>query len=210
MIPRLCHIFRMSVIWATTLWHTLATKVKLEAMGVRVGRGLVVTGPVTIRVHPDGRMQIGERCRLNSGSAVNPIGGHRRIVIWVGRGARLEIGNRVGLSNCTIVALESVLIGDDTMVGGDSTIVDSDFHSLDAGRRLQRPDVGVRHLPVVIGARVFVGMAAKILKGTKVGAESVIGAGAVVTRTVGEREIWAGNPAVRVKTLQSAGRQEEG
>lgn len=154
-------------------------------------------------------MEIGNGCRLNSGSAINPIGGHRRIVIWVGRGGQLEIGDRVGLSNCTIVALKSVIIGDDTMIGGDATIVDSDFHSLDAAERLQRPDVGVQHRPVEIGARVFVGMGAKILKGAKIGSEAVIGASAVITRTVGEREIWAGNPAVRVKTLPGARSQEE-
>ena len=46
-----------------------------------------------------------------------------------GRAARLNVGDRVGLSNSTIVCLRSVSIEDDVFMGGDSKVYDTDFHS---------------------------------------------------------------------------------
>jgi acetyltransferase-like isoleucine patch superfamily enzyme len=47
----------------------------------------------------------------------------------------------------------------------------------------------------VIGERAFVGARAVVLPGVKVGRCAVVGAGAVVTHDVPEREVWVGVPA---------------
>jgi len=185
----------------STLWFSNLLRLRMWLVGASVGGGLVATGPVILRVHPLGRLAIGDNCRFNSGSSVNLVGGYRRMVIWVGRGGCLNIGNRVGLSNCTLVALLSIEIGDDVMIGGDATLVDSDFHSLEATSRLQRPDLGVQHRRVRIGAKAFIGMGSTILKGSQIGSEAVVGAGAVVTRDVPDGEIWAGNPASKIRRV---------
>lgn len=53
--------------------------------------------------------------------------------------------------------------------------------------------------PTVIGDNAFIGINAIIMPGCKrVGENSVIGAGAVVTRNVPDNEIWAGNPATKI------------
>jgi serine acetyltransferase len=46
-----------------------------------------------------------------------------------------------------------------------------------------------------IGEQAFIGIGATILPGRRVGARSLIGAGAVVTRDVPPDTVWAGNPA---------------
>ena len=51
----------------------------------------------------------------------------------------------------------------------------------------------------MIGNDVWIGTGAIILKGTCIGDGSVIGAGAVVTHNIGNCEIWAGNPARKIK-----------
>lgn len=53
--------------------------------------------------------------------------------------------------------------------------------------------------PVVIEEDVWCGANVTILKGVTIGKGSVIAAGAVVTKSVGEYEIWGGVPARKIK-----------
>lgn len=54
-------------------------------------------------------------------------------------------------------------------------------------------------LPVVIEEDVWCGANVTILKGVTIGKGSIIAAGAVVTKNVGEYEIWGGVPAKKIK-----------
>lgn len=47
----------------------------------------------------------------------------------------------------------------------------------------------------------FIGAFTIILKGVTVGENSVIGAGSVVTKSVPDNQIWAGNPAKFIRAL---------
>jgi acetyltransferase-like isoleucine patch superfamily enzyme len=86
-------------------------------------------------------------------------------------------------------------IGSGTQIGSGAVIVDNDFHTRDAVGQWGDLDV-TEARPVRIGARVFVGARAMILKGVTIGDDAVIGAGAVVTKSVPERHLAVGNPAV--------------
>ena len=54
--------------------------------------------------------------------------------------------------------------------------------------------------PISISHDVWIGNSAKVLSGVSIGTGAVIGAGSVVTKSVGPYEIWAGNPARQFKT----------
>jgi acetyltransferase-like isoleucine patch superfamily enzyme len=54
--------------------------------------------------------------------------------------------------------------------------------------------------PIVIGANAFVGVRAIVLPGISIGERAVIGAGAVVTKSVSANTIVAGNPARVIAT----------
>jgi non-ribosomal peptide synthetase-like protein len=102
-------------------------------------------------------------------------------------GAR--IGRRVQI-NSSIIADQNLLeIGDDTVIGGDVTLV---CHSAERGQLVTAP--------VRIGRDVTVGLMAVILPGCTIGDGAVIAAGSVVSKgaRVGPGEIWAGVPARRV------------
>ena len=58
--------------------------------------------------------------------------------------------------------------------------------------------------PVHLGENVFVGDGTRILKGVTIGADSVVGAGSVVTRSIPAGVIAAGNPARVVRELRDA------
>ncbi len=163
-------------------------------------------GPLRLHCHHTGSIRIGDHCRIQSGFAGNPVGGGARMALWVGPGARLTLGDRVGLSNSTIVCLQSVTIDDDVFLGGDSRIYDTDFHSVDADERGRPGNPGTRTPPWSCAPRAFVGGHSILLKGVTVGEEAVVGAGSVVRSNVPDRQIWAGNPAVFVRDLRAGER----
>jgi serine acetyltransferase len=55
--------------------------------------------------------------------------------------------------------------------------------------------------PVVLKDNVWIGDSAIVCKGVTIGENSIIGAGAVVTKDVPPNSIFAGNPAKLVKVL---------
>ena len=189
---------------ASVAWWSLVARARLRAHGATVGRGLRVRGPIRLHCHRTGSIRVGDGCRIQSGFAGNAVGGGSRMAFWVGPGARLELGDRVGLSNSTIVCLRSVTIGDEALLGGGSAVYDTDFHSLDAEERSRPGNPGVRSAPVRVGRRAFVGGHSVLLKGTIVGEGAVVGAGSVVRGEVPPGQVWAGNPARFVRELSLA------
>ena len=57
----------------------------------------------------------------------------------------------------------------------------------------------LRDESVNIGNDVFIGAGVTILKGVTIGDRAVVGAGAVVTKDILADEIWAGNPAIKIR-----------
>ena len=81
-------------------------------------------------------------------------------------------------------------------------IFDHDFHPVDPRERLEHPNSGMKTKPVDIGENVFIGVNAIILKGSKIGNNCVIGAGAVVSGEFEDNCVIAGNPARVVRRLE--------
>src|SRR5574337_819713 len=96
-----------------TLWTSALTYWRLRFLGAEVGPRLQVRGWIDIHIHRNAKVSIGSDCRFKSGFAENPVGGFRRMGIWVAKGGNLRIGSRVGISNSTIVCANSITIEDD-------------------------------------------------------------------------------------------------
>ena len=108
--------------------------------------------------------------------------------------SRVEIGDGAQVNNNVFIKSEGpgIRIGARALLGSGVTIYDSDFHDLHPDRRRGgRPRTGA----VELGENVFIGDGALILKGVSIGADSVIGAGSVVTSSIPSGVIAAGNPA---------------
>ena len=188
---------------ASIRWWSFVARVRLRAHGATLGRRLLVRGPIRLRCHRTASIRIGDDCRIQSGFAGNPVGGGSRMALWVGPGGSLRLGDRVGLSNSTIVCMQSVTIEDDALLGGGSEVYDTDFHSLDPSERGRPGNSGARTAPVRIGRRAFVGGHSILLKGTTIGEAAVVGAGSVVRSRVPAGQVWAGNPARLVRDLRA-------
>jgi acetyltransferase-like isoleucine patch superfamily enzyme len=115
-------------------------------------------------------------------------------------GARIELGDRTQINNNAFLKSEGpgIRVGRDGLFGAHVEIFDSNFHDLDPARRHKG---GQRMAPVEIEENVFVGMGVRILKGVTIGADSVIGAGAVVSSSIPAGVIAGGNPARVIREL---------
>lgn len=167
--------------------------------GIKCGRRIKALGRARINVSLGGKATIGERFYIRTGLFYTEVGnlGSR---ILVGPKGVLTIGDNVGMSNATIVADESVTIGNNVMIGGGVQIFDTNFHSTDPAIRTSGHETraDVKTAPVVIGDNVFIGTNSIICKGVTIGDNAIIAAGSVIVKPIPSNETWGGNPAVRI------------
>ena len=166
--------------------------------------GWQLNGRPLFRRISGGTIEIGERFCAHSISRFNAIGVSQPVILTtVYPHSVIKIGDDVGLSGCSITAVQSVTIGDRVLVGSGALIIDNDAHPVaPEGRRYSRD---IPSAPIAIGSDVFIGARAIILKGVHIGDGSIIGAGAVVTKDVAAYSIAAGNPARIVGTIPRDG-----
>jgi acyl-[acyl carrier protein]--UDP-N-acetylglucosamine O-acyltransferase len=175
---------------------------RLRLAGVKVGQGVRLFGSPIVRRWRGSTISIGARSELRSSRRSNVLGlSHPVVLTTMTRQARIEVGERCGLSGTTLCAAGSISIGPDCLFGADVLVTDNDHHAILAELRAANSMDGVGVLPVRIGARVFVGARAIILKGISIGDDAVIGAGAVVAGDVPANSIAMGNPARVVEAL---------
>ena len=94
------------------------------------------------------------------------------------------------------MAAEKIQIGDACMIAHGAYISDADWHGIyDRAQPVGKTE------PVILEDNVWIGDSAIICKGVTIGKNSIIGAGAVVTKDVPDNSIYAGNPAKLVKKL---------
>ena len=86
--------------------------------------------------------------------------------------------------------------GDQVMIGPNVSILTSG-HPVEPSRRRS----GVVAKPVVIENNVWIGAGAIILGGVTIGENSVVAAGAVVTRDVPRDTLAGGNPARVIRSI---------
>lgn len=167
----------------------------------RIACGKNFTSFGTMFIRGTGSIKIGDDVTINSCRETNPIGGDTKTILFAKGNSCISIGNHVGISNTAIVALSEIAIEDDVMIGAGCKIYDHDFHSVHYEERMKPVDCDVKTKPVKIRKGAFVGAHSIILKGVTIGEKSVVGAGSVVTKSIPDNEIWAGNPAKFIRKI---------
>jgi len=170
--------------------YGLASRIRilfLRTLGMRIGARCRIE---SIRVRRPGRIRIGDANALTEGCWVWPQDGPGECVIRVGD--RNYFNRDVMLD-----ANHLISIGDDNMFGPGVYVTDSN-HGMRSGSRIS--DTPMETAAVRIGSDCWIGAKAIILPGVQVGDHAVIGAGAVVTKSVEAWTIVAGVPAVTIGT----------
>ena len=145
---------------------------------VKLGRDVTIFDQALVNIYG---------CEIGEGSFIGPF-------VEITRG--VTIGKRCKVESHSFLC-DGVTIEDDVFIG-HGVMFANDLYPL--------VDRDVDRLRTTVGHRASIGTNATILGGIQVGAYAVVGAGAVVTRSVAAFSIVAGNPARVLRSF--AGLQE--
>ena len=111
-------------------------------------------------------------------------------------GKNITLGNQVFINaGCKFQDQGGIVIGDGSFIGHNTVLATLD-HDLDPEKRhILHP------APIHIGSRVWIGANVVVTKGVTIGDNSVIAAGAVVTRDIPPNVVAAGVPAKVLREL---------
>jgi acetyltransferase-like isoleucine patch superfamily enzyme len=165
---------------------------------IRIGHGAGIGRNATLRANTDESpgIELGRDVSINDA-----------VVINANRG-RVIVGDRSWLGPfCLVYGNGGVTIGRDVLVAGHSSI-NTVSHSID---RCDIPvnDQPVLIDPVVIEDDVWIGLNAVILQGVTIGRGTIVGAGAVVNKSIPAWSIAVGVPARVIGRRKGAPPPEE-
>lgn len=204
------HFFRIVVQQARQILDTFFSYFFALWWRVRIGKKNTFIGVPKFRRAPKGRIEIGHRCRFLSVFGANLHGLNRPCMLSVLRyGAQIRIADDVGMSGTVVAAATKISIGNRVMCGANTTITDTDSHSLNYKYRhphFYGIDTASFSEPVstdeiVIEDDVFLGMNVIVLKGVTIGQGTVVGAGSVVAKSLPAGVIAVGQPAKQIAKL---------
>lgn len=112
-------------------------------------------------------------------------------------GSNIHVGDNFYAGfNCTILDMAEVRIGNNCLIAPNVGIYTAG-HNINP---IDRYKTGYAK-PIIIGHNVWIGGHCVIIGGVKIGDNSIIAAGSVVTKDVPENSIFAGNPAKKIRDI---------
>lgn len=174
-------IFRVRVKWS---FASRVETICWRILGASIGKGTLLrkcqmTWPCQV--------SIGSDCLIESYVSFKFDGvwrDGRAIVI----GSRSFIGTGVEFN-----VRDSVIIGDDALIASGVRFVDGCHGYRDARMKIGTQMDTARR--IIVEDNVWIGVNAVVLQGIHIGSGAVVGAGAVVTKSIPPFEVWAGVPA---------------
>ena len=132
---------------------------------------------------------------------------------FLGTHGRIRIGEHCFLGeNSVLWCASEIQIGNRCLISHGVNIHDTDSHPLEMGDRARQiTEVGshcdfrkIQSGSTYLEDDVWIGFNAIILKGVRIGRGSIVGAGAVVTRTMPAFSLIAGNPAKVIRAVPTS------
>jgi acetyltransferase-like isoleucine patch superfamily enzyme len=167
-----------------------------------LGRNIKCWGRILITKSPESRIVIGNQVRIGSDFLRAGIALFSKCKIRAFGPSQIIIGNHVALSGTSISCRTTrIEIGDGTIIAPNCIIMDSDFHAPWPPENRTYNMGYERDREVIIERNVWIGLNCLILKGVRIGENSIVSAGSVVSEDVPPNVIVAGNPAKMIKAL---------
>jgi len=164
---------------ASAYWRCLAV---WRYPGIEIGRDVTIGTAVTLKATDGGRIVLGDRVSISKGA------------VLVAKRGRLLVGpdGFIG-EGAVLVARELLEVGADALIAEHVTVRDQDHGMRDPDRPMRSQEYTTA--PIVIGDDVWLGSKSVVLKGVSIGRGAVVGAGAVVTRSLPSGVVAVGVPA---------------
>lgn len=155
-----------------------------------------------LKYHPYSKFSKGFQLRLFDKSTFQS---GKNIVIRSGvkircnNSGQIMIKDDVGLNNdCLINCMDSIFIGQYTIIGQGVKMYDHDHnYKMNGNRRY----TGFKTAPIVIGKNVWIGSGCIILRGTTIGDNCVIAAGTVLRGDIPQNRIVYNNKELATKLI---------
>jgi acetyltransferase-like isoleucine patch superfamily enzyme len=171
---------RPDVVWGFTRWRWL---VEMRRSGI------LVDPSVELRSSGDFR----NRLFLRKGVAIDK-GSILHLGNDCGEDGVIQMGRGVYVGPyCQIVSSHRLEIGENSLIGGFSYLITVNHRTDQIGLPVGKQ--GYRGANIKIGKNVWLGAHVMVLPGVEIGDNAVIGAGAVVTKSIPAGETWVGVPA---------------
>jgi acetyltransferase-like isoleucine patch superfamily enzyme len=174
-------------LYARWLWLKLRWRGRLKTDGV-----CFVCPGVKFEIGRNATVTLGRWSWLGHRTKVRAHEGHVSI------GAKSVLGQE-----CTISCFQRITIGRECIIADRTMMIDFDHGVVEVERPIR--EQGIYKRDVEIGHNVWMGYGACVLRGVKIGNNSVVGTSAVVTCDVPENAVVAGVPA-RIIRMRKAPR----
>ncbi|PDV96439.1 acyltransferase [Candidatus Chloroploca asiatica] len=165
------------------------------ASHVRLGKGVYLDHGVYLHACPGG-ITLGDESLVMKNAILHVYNfrelPHSHITI----GARSLIGE-----SCILRGQGGIQIGDDVYLGTLVQVLAVNHVINDTTRPISHQGITAQGITIETGA--WIGSGAILLDGVRIGRNSVVGAGAVVTKDVPDYSVAVGNPARVVRNLQT-------
>lgn len=157
--------------------------VNISGPGIHIGQWAAISA------QPDASVQLSCWPYLDSDHSAVPPGSATR--------PKLSLGDYCSLSpGVRLIAAHNICIGESCILAANVYVTDADWH--EHYHRVFPPGPTA---PVRLERNVWLADGVRVLKGVTIGENTIVGAGAVVTRDLPPNCIAAGNPAKVVSTL---------
>jgi len=179
-----------------TFFWTLYNLVVLKFIWqIKIDKNCSFNGRLVIWRELNSYIKIGNNCMFISNSNSRNLVGINRpcIVSTQHTNAEIIIGDNCGFSGTVISSAKSVILKNNIKCGANTQIMDSDWHPED-------PRSGTPK-SIIIEDNVWLGLNVIVLKGVTIGANTVIGANSVVTKSIPSNVLAAGNPCQVIRNL---------
>ena len=156
--------------------------------GMQIGAGTLLP-----RVHVTWPHQVslGERCVLEHDIYFKYDGIYAP-------GASIILRDRVFVGfGCEFNVRRRVEIGADCLIASGCKFIDHDHGTARRDVPMREQTEGAE-AEIILGNDVWLGVNVVVLKGVRIGRGAIVAAGAVVTKSVGDFEIWGGIPARKI------------